>query len=71
MARDRKRHACAEAQGRAQAPQGGRAAKAATAPSHPLPEERALFLHLIRALAREAARTDHAAEHGDTGHPSD
>lgn len=29
--------------------------------THPLPEERALFLHLIRTLAREAARADHGA----------
>ena len=26
--------------------------------AHPLPQERALFQHLIRALAREAARAD-------------
>lgn len=63
MARERKRHACGGPQGGAQASQGKRPAKAAQSPSHPLPEERALFLHLIRALAREAARADYAAGH--------
>lgn len=62
MARDRKRHARGDPQGGAKASQGKRSAKAASAPSHPLPEERTLFLHLIRALAREAARTDHTAD---------
>lgn len=40
-------------------PRGPRKALAST---HPLPEDRALLLHLIRALAREAARADHEAE---------
>ncbi len=62
MARDGKRHACGAPQGGAKAPQGKRSAKAARSPSHPLPEERALFLHLIRALAREAARADHVVD---------
>lgn len=36
--------------------------KANRAGAHPLLEDRALFLHMIRALAREAARSDHADE---------
>ena len=62
MVRDGKRHACGVPQGGAKASQGKRAAKATPAPSHPLAQERALFLHLIRALAREAAQADHTAD---------
>lgn len=44
------------------APQSRRKGKAKLAQvvAHPLPQDRALFLHLIRALAREAARADDA-----------
>lgn len=63
MARDRKRHASAQGLAGAKAPQGKRVARAAACSSHSLPAERALFLHLIRALAREAARADHDNHH--------
>ena len=59
MPRDRKRHAGSQGLAGAKAPQGKRVALAAACPSHPLQAERALFLHLIRTLAREAARADH------------
>lgn len=62
MARDRKRHASAQVLAGAKAPQGKRVARAAACPSHSLPAERALFLHLIRMLAREAARADYDSE---------
>ena len=75
MARDRRRHANGtEGLGSASSiavmslpapacpmPDKGRSS-ANHAGIHPLPEDRALFLHMIRALAREAARSDHADE---------
>lgn len=72
MARDRRRHAreteeletapttAGMSAAAPQTPSNGKT-KPARASSHPLPQDRALFLHLIRALAREAARADHAA----------
>ena len=62
MARDQKRHVSAQGLAGANAPQGKRVAQAAACPPHPLPAERALFLHMIRALAREAARADHDSD---------
>jgi len=58
MARDRKRHAGAQGLAGAKTPQGKRVARVTTCSPHPLAAERALFLHLIRTLAREAARLD-------------
>lgn len=69
MARDRRRHACG-AEGLEAAPAttgmpvagplspGKSRAKPAQGLAHRLPADRALFLHLIRALAQEAARAD-------------
>ena len=59
MARDRKRHAGSQGLAGAKTPQGKRVARVTARRPHPLPAERALFLHLIRTLAREAARADH------------
>lgn len=59
MPRDRKRHAGAQGLAGAKTLQGERVARVTTCSPHPLPAERALFLHLIRTLAREAARADH------------
>lgn len=71
MARDRRRHA-GGAEGLEAAPatagtpgpgpqsRSKGKAKPAQGLAHPLPQDRALFLHLIRALAREAARADDA-----------
>lgn len=59
MARESKRHAGTQVLAGGKNPQGKRVANAAACPPHPLPAERALFLHLIRMLAREAARADH------------
>lgn len=73
MARDRRRHASGkEGLGSASSVAGMSApapaspmpekdrSKANRAGVHPLPHDRALFLHMIRALAREAAQADHA-----------
>lgn len=69
MARDRRRHArgtegleaapatAGMPEAAPQSPGKGKA-KRALVVAHPLPQDRALFLHLIRALAREAARAD-------------
>lgn len=65
MARARKDIAGGRRKGGRAAPAGGlspRGADKALASTHPLPEDRALLLHLIRALARDAARADHEAE---------
>lgn len=62
MARESKRHASAQGLAGAKAPQGKKVARAAACPPHSLPTERALFLHLIRTLAREAARLDHDSD---------
>lgn len=51
MARDRKKHVRED---------GSADCTLAKAASDPHPRE--LFLHLIRSLAREAARRDHAAD---------
>jgi hypothetical protein len=64
MPRDQKRHAGSQGLAGAKAPQGKRVAHATPAKPHLLPAERTLFLHLIRALGREAARADHDSDPG-------
>jgi hypothetical protein len=62
MARDRKRHACDEGLPTAVPAPAIVLATGPTTPSPAPPAHQQQLLDLIRALARDAARADHAAD---------
>lgn len=62
MARDRKKHVCAQEAPATVSSVASTLPGSALAPTQVLPDHTELFHHLLRALAREAARADHGAE---------